>query len=77
MKVRVKVKPNAKIAPKIVAKTDEIGEILEVFVREPAVEGRANKAVIEALASHFSVAKTRVRLASGAKSRIKVFEVED
>lgn len=77
MKIRVFVKPNSKKAPLVVKKSDEIGEIWEIFVREPAIDGRANLAVREILAQEFGVAKTRVRLVGGAKSRIKIFEIAE
>ena len=46
-----------------------------ISVKEPAKEGRANAAVQKALAEHFGVALSRVRLVSGAKSKRKVFMV--
>lgn len=44
-------------------------------VTAPPVEGAANEAVIKLLAEHFDVAKSRIKLLSGAKSRIKRFEL--
>jgi uncharacterized protein (TIGR00251 family) len=53
-----------------------IGEnIFEVKVDERAVEGRANKRLVEILAKHFKVPKSRIRLVSGARSRDKVLEI--
>jgi uncharacterized protein (TIGR00251 family) len=53
-----------------------IGEnIFEVKVDERAVEGRANKRLVEILAKHFKVPKSRIRLVSGARSRDKVIEI--
>jgi len=48
---------------------------LLVRVREPAVEGKANRAVVELLAEYFNVPKTNVRLVSGHKSKVKFFEL--
>jgi len=50
--------------------------VLSVWVTAPAVDGRANHAVQEALSDALSVPRGSVRLLSGARSRTKVFEVE-
>lgn len=49
--------------------------VLHAYVNEPPLEGRANKAVIEALAEYFKVKKSQVQLLSGHKSKNKLFEV--
>jgi uncharacterized protein (TIGR00251 family) len=49
---------------------------LVVRVREPATDGRANRAVVEALAGALGVARGAVRITAGASSRRKVVEVE-
>ena len=46
---------------------------LKIAVQAPAVEGRANSALIEFLADKFGVAKSYVELVSGELSRSKVF----
>ena len=46
-----------------------------VRVREKALEGRANDAVVRAIAAEFKVAPSRVSLIRGARSRIKVLLV--
>ena len=46
---------------------------LKIAVQAPAVEGRANSALIEFLADTFGVAKSYVELVSGELSRSKVF----
>ncbi len=76
MKIQVSVKPNSKKGPLVVEKNDEDGKFLEIFVREPATEGRANLAVREILHQKFSVAKTKTTLKNGAKSKFKIFEIE-
>jgi uncharacterized protein (TIGR00251 family) len=48
---------------------------LLVRVTEPAEDGRANAAVIEALAAHFGVARRLVSIARGATSRRKLVEI--
>ena len=58
------------------ARSDEMGEFCEVFVREPAVEGKANAGVVKILSEHFGVAKTRISLEKGSKSKFKIFEIK-
>ncbi len=70
--VTVRVKPGSKKGPLV--QPSLTGELL-VFVREPAIEGKANRAVIELLAEYFEVPKTKVKLVSGRISRTKVFRI--
>ncbi|GAA3966362.1 DUF167 domain-containing protein [Gordonia caeni] len=70
--IAVTVKPNSRKGPLI--ETGEDGA-LTVFVREPATEGKANKAVALLLAKHFGVPKSTVRLIGGATSRTKRFRI--
>ena len=53
-----------------------MGEFFEIFVREPAVEGKANAGVVKILSEHFGVAKTRISLEKGSKSKFKIFEIK-
>jgi uncharacterized protein (TIGR00251 family) len=46
---------------------------LKIAVQAPAVEGRANSALVEFLAEVFGVGKRDVELVSGELSRSKVF----
>lgn len=48
---------------------------LRVAVTAPAHEGRANEAVIDALAGYFGVPRSRVRIVLGRTSRRKVVEI--
>ena len=77
MKIRAKIKPNSKKGPLILKCQDEMGDFLEIFVREPATENKANVAVIKLLAQEFGVAKTQISLVSGAKSKLKIFKIRD
>jgi len=70
MKISVKVKPRARVE-----KVEEKDGGLVVFVKAEAKEGKANEAAAKALAKHFEVAKSRVRLISGARSKTKLFEI--
>ena len=49
---------------------------MKIRVSAPPVEGAANSAVIEFIASTLKVAKSRVRVASGTSSRRKVIEID-
>jgi uncharacterized protein len=49
---------------------------LVVKVRETAEDGRANAAVIEALAQHWGVAKRAVTIVHGHGSRRKLVEIQ-
>jgi uncharacterized protein len=71
MKVSVIVHPNSKRA---VIETDLLGA-LHVYVHEPPLEGKANKAVIAALADHYHTKKGNIFLDSGAKSKTKIFDI--
>jgi len=51
------------------------GATLEVWVTAPAVEGLANRAVLEAVAAWAGVRPSAVALVSGARSRSKVVEI--
>lgn len=72
MRLPIRVTPRAK-KPGI--KTAEDGT-LAVRVREPAEDGRANDAVVAALADHFGVAKRAVTIVHGHGSRRKFVEVQ-
>ncbi|MFI5100515.1 MAG: DUF167 domain-containing protein [Actinomycetes bacterium] len=49
---------------------------LLVVVAAPAADGRANQAVVDALARAFGVRRSAVRLVSGSSGRTKLVEVD-
>ena len=51
------------------------GDALKIRVTAPALEDRANAALVEVLAAHFKVPVKNVTLVSGAKSREKRFRI--
>ena len=69
MKIRIKVKPGSK------TESVEVGEVLVISVKEPAKDGRANRAVISLLARHFSVPQNKIRIVSGQSSKKKIVEL--
>ncbi|MEY4000340.1 MAG: hypothetical protein RLZZ626_695 [Actinomycetota bacterium] len=68
MQISVAVKPGSRKGPLIESQTD--GSLL-VYLRSRAVEGAANKELIEILAVHFGVAKSLIEIVGGATARIK------
>jgi uncharacterized protein (TIGR00251 family) len=52
------------------------GSRIKVRLAAHAVDGKANEALIEFLASHYGVAKRDVRILSGLKSRRKRVEID-
>ena len=72
MRLPIRVTPRAK-KPGIETTVDGT---LVVKVREPAEDGRANDAVIAALAGHFGVANRAVTIVHGHGSRRKLVEVQ-
>jgi uncharacterized protein len=48
----------------------------KLFLNAPAVEGKANQALVEFLAKGLGIARSRVRVLSGEKSRQKVVSLD-
>ncbi|MDP3763358.1 MAG: DUF167 domain-containing protein [bacterium] len=83
MKIIVKAKPGVREerVKKVSQPTLKLNgvikeEVYEVSVKEPPVDGRANRAIVHALAKHFGIAPSRIRLISGHTSKRKVFEID-
>ncbi|MEV0110659.1 DUF167 domain-containing protein [Nocardia sp. NPDC050799] len=68
------ITPNSRKGPLVEALPDGT---LHLWVRAPAVEGKANRAAAELPAAHLGVPKNAVRLTGGATSRRKRFEIAD
>ena len=73
MKISVHIKPNSRHREEVVKNDDEM---LTVYTKAPAIEGRANAAAIKLLAKHFKVASSKVKLVRGATSKYKIFEID-
>lgn len=65
--ISVHVKPNSKKGPLV----EETDAGLTVYIREPAVEGKANKAIIALLSKHYKVPKTRIAIVKGMLGKHK------
>ena len=70
MKLSVKVIPNAKHN-----QLAEENGITKVRLTSPAVEGKANEALIEFLSEHFKIKKSAIKILRGLKSRKKIIEL--
>ncbi|TSC70903.1 MAG: hypothetical protein CEO12_28 [Parcubacteria group bacterium Gr01-1014_46] len=82
MRIIVKTKPNAKVesVERVTQATLPLDlkkemEVYRVSVKEPPVNGKANTAVVKALAKYFEVSPSLVTLVSGGSSKSKVFEI--
>ncbi len=71
MILRVRAKPKSKV--ECVKEIEK--DLYEVAVKEPPEDGKANERIIELLAEHFGVSKSKVKLLKGYTSRLKVFEI--
>lgn len=67
----VRVKPNSKKGPLVIAE----GNQLTVYLREKPIEGEANAALVRLLAKHFDVPKTSILIKSGKRGRTKLVEI--
>lgn len=46
-----------------------------IYVNQPPLEGKANKAIVETLAKYFKVSKSKIVLIRGEKSKQKIFNI--
>ncbi|MFZ2621267.1 MAG: DUF167 domain-containing protein [Minisyncoccia bacterium] len=84
MKIVVKVKPNSKVESVERVTQASLGFIsnkndlveYSVRVKEPPVGGKANDAVVRALANYFDAAPSLVRLVKGGSTKRKIFEID-
>lgn len=71
--ILAEVKPNSQ-QQKIEKITDSV---FKIHVKAPATEGKANKAVIEAVAEYFKVAKSLINIKAGKTSKTKVIIIDN
>jgi uncharacterized protein (TIGR00251 family) len=72
-RVTVKVHPRAKRS----AVTGRFGEAWKLDLAAPPVDGKANEECVRFLAELAGVARSRVRIVTGATSRMKTVEIAD
>ena len=73
MRITVRVKPGSKKGP--IVEPAEDGS-LTLYLQQRAVDGAANEGLVEILAKHFGVSKSRITIEAGFTSRIKRIDVD-
>jgi uncharacterized protein (TIGR00251 family) len=76
MRIEVKVIPGAKKDAIKQERDMWEGDTWKVYTSAPAVDGKANKALIALLAGHFQVRKSQIEIIKGLKSRHKTISIE-
>jgi uncharacterized protein YggU (UPF0235/DUF167 family) len=71
MKILVKAKPSSKVSSIERLSSNEF----LISVKEPAVAGKANKAVINMLADYFEISKNRINILVGQITKNKIIEI--
>ena len=74
MELEVKVTPSAQ---KNTIHKNQDGTGLKVYLTAPALDGKANKALIEVLAEYYQVRKSQIEIIKGLKSRHKIIIIKD
>ncbi|MDR0397575.1 MAG: DUF167 domain-containing protein [Candidatus Nomurabacteria bacterium] len=72
MEVRILVKPGSSRGDKV----EETPDGLVVYLHAKAVDGAANAALVNVLAKHYDVPKTRVHIKRGAVARHKTIVID-
>ena len=70
-RLKLRIVPNAKRDEV----TGEHGDAVKIKIAAPALEGKANEAVVEFLAERLRVHRREITLIAGEKSRDKVVEI--
>lgn len=73
MKITVHAKPKKKKAYVLQLSSTQY----VVAVHEPAIDGRANQAIIKSLSQYFKVTQSDISLVSGHTSQLKIFDVPE
>ena len=82
LKELIKKNDGYKFTIKVVANSkinliDFCGEYIKVKIMARAVEGKANKAIIEYLSDILKTPKTKIKITNGEKSSIKTIQVSN
>jgi uncharacterized protein len=72
IRLKVRVTPNARKNTVVSWTEDEV----RLKIKAPAVEGKANAALIEYLSELTGVPRAKIQLKAGEKSRIKLVEID-
>ena len=71
--IKVKVLPRSSLN-KIVGME---GDVLKIKIKPAPVEGLANRELISLLSKHLRIAKDKIKIISGHKSRLKMLKFSD
>lgn len=71
-RISVKITPSAKKEGII----DEGNNCFKIKVGAPAVEGKANEAMIKILAEYFDIPKSRIKIVRGKFAKNKIIEID-
>lgn len=72
MLLAVNIKPNSRHREEVIV--DKSGNVT-VYIKEPAVEDKANRAAIKLLARHYDIPKSAITIIRGHTSKHKVFNI--
>ena len=72
IRLKVRVTPNARKNAVVSWTADEI----RLKIKAPAVEGKANAALIEYLSELTDLPRSKIEVKAGEKSRIKLIEID-
>jgi uncharacterized protein len=72
IRLKVRVTPNARKNEVVSLDQDEV----RLKIKAPAVEGKANAALIEYLSEITGVPRAKIQLKAGEKSRIKLVQID-
>ncbi len=70
--IQVTVKPNSRTS-----ELEESDGIWLARVKSPPVHGKVNKELLELIAEHFNVPRSRITIKSGAGARIKRVQINN
>jgi uncharacterized protein (TIGR00251 family) len=71
MILNIKIQPNSK-ENKVV---ESVENTLKIKIKSPAIEGKANKELVEFLSEYYNVPKSLIAIKSGLNSRNKIIEI--
>ena len=72
MKINILIKPNSTKGPLVELQSN--GDLI-VYVKEVAVENKANESLIKVLSKYYDKPKSSIKIIRGATSRNKVIEI--
>jgi len=71
MRINIKIIPNAKKQNIL-----KIDDMYKIHLTSQAIEGKANKELIDLLSRKFKAKKSKIKIIKGEKSRNKVVEIK-